>query len=71
MTSEERRGPTPAGGVRSRAFYTDAQGRPAEKSVATNMRIVEYDAAGEAIRTTYGRLRRQAGASRPSPPSPA
>ena len=47
-------GPTPKGGVRSEAYYSDADGNAADKSVATRMEIVEFDAAGEVLGRTYG-----------------
>lgn len=56
MTEESRDGPTPNGGVKSTAFYQDAEGKPAEKGVATNVLIVEYDEKGNSIHRTYGTL---------------
>lgn len=49
-------GPTPAGGVRSEAYLTDAAGLPTDDPrAATTAEIVEYDAAGEEIARSYGR----------------
>ncbi len=52
-TSEEKDGPTPAGGVKSVAYYQDADGNPADKAAAVKMLIVEYDKSGDAIMRTY------------------
>lgn len=49
-------GPTPAGGVRSEAFLTDAAGLPTDDPAAASaVEIVEYDAGDNEIRRTYGR----------------
>ncbi len=56
MTSEEREGPTPNGGVRSVAHYLDAAGRPAEKGQAVKVRILEFDAGGDIVMTTHGEI---------------
>jgi len=56
LTSESQDGPTPNGGVRSTAYYTDDAGRPCPKDDATQLEIVEYDAAGQAVFRTYGQL---------------
>lgn len=58
MTEESRDHATPNGGVKSTAYYLDDAGQPAEKDVATQMRIVEYNDAGEPIFRTYGKLNR-------------
>lgn len=51
-----REGPTPAGGVRSEAYLTDAHGLPTDDpKAAAAVEIVEYDAGGEEIARTYGR----------------
>jgi hypothetical protein len=51
-----RKGPTPAGGVRSEAYLTDAAGLPTDDpGAAAAVEIVEYDAGGEEIARTYGR----------------
>ena len=53
-STEERKGPTPNGGVRSRIYYTDAGRHPVDKEVATHGVVVEYDAAGiEIARTEF------------------
>lgn len=56
MAFETRSGPTPNGGVKSTAVYLDDSGVECPKADATQVRIVEYDAAGNAIFTTYGNL---------------
>ena len=58
MNQETREGPTPGGGVYSTAFYQDADGKPADKGVATKVMIVEYGPNDEPIRRTYGELNR-------------
>src|SRR5262249_55568878 len=55
-TKESREGPTPNGGVRSEAYYSNDQGEPVDKSVATCIEIVEYDAEGKVVGRTYGTL---------------
>lgn len=55
-TTEERDGPTPNGGVKSRAFYLDDEGNPADKGVATAVKIEELNAEGEPFFRTYARL---------------
>lgn len=70
MTSEESEGPTPAGGVRSVIHYLDDSGRPAEKDEATGARILEYDAGGALLQTTYASLGRPSGSPASPPPSP-
>lgn len=55
-TSETREGPTPNGGVRSEAIYSDGKGNLRDKKVATHMEIVEYDAQGNIVHRTYGTL---------------
>ncbi len=49
MTTETIEGATPNGGVRSTAFFQDAQGNAADQSVAINVEIVEYDKDGNGI----------------------
>jgi hypothetical protein len=56
ILTEEVEHDTPAGGVRSRVYYMDDNNRPADKKVATRVRILEYDKDGELIQTTYGTL---------------
>ncbi len=56
MTSEQREGPTPNGGVRSVIYYQADDGSPAEKEQATACEIIEYDADGEVVNRTYGTL---------------
>ncbi len=56
MTSETIEGRTPAGGVKSTAFYQDDAEQPAEKDTATRVLIVEYDESGESIQRTYGTI---------------
>lgn len=49
-------GPTPAGGVRSEAYLTDAAGAPTDDpKAAVAVEIVEFDAAGDELARTYGR----------------
>ena len=60
-TSEEHEGPTPNGGVKSVAYYQDAEGKPCDRAVATNMLIVEYDKDGNAIQRTYGTCKPKGG----------
>ena len=50
---------TPAGGVRSEAFYYDDHGNPADKHEATVVDIHEYDENGRLIRSTIGHLERK------------
>jgi hypothetical protein len=57
-TFEESKGPTPAGGVRSRIDYLNDAGESVPKSKSTKAVIVEFDANGNPIRTTYGSLGR-------------
>jgi hypothetical protein len=42
QTKQTVHGPTPAGGDKSVAFFTDAKGQPADKKKATTVEIVEY-----------------------------
>ena len=46
-------GPTPNGGVKNTAYFTDGKGNPVEKEKATRVKIVEYDAKGNSIYRTY------------------
>ena len=59
MTTEERKGKTPNGGVKSVIHYLDDDGQPVEKDVATRCIIEEFDAEGESIMRTYGTLNRE------------
>jgi hypothetical protein len=52
-------GPTPNGGVRLMSFFVDAAGAPAAKENAAAIEVVELDAAGAVVATTY--LERQPG----------
>lgn len=52
-TSERSAGPTPAGGAFAIAYFRDARGNPCRKEDAAATEIVEFDAAGRAIRRTY------------------
>lgn len=54
MTTEERQGPTPNGGVRSVIIYSDDKGNLVDRAVATRAEIIEYDAAGRVVMRTYG-----------------
>lgn len=45
--------PTPAGGVRSEAIWTDRNGEPCAPADATHALIVEYDEDGLEIARTY------------------
>lgn len=53
MASETKTGPTPGGGCKSVATWTDDDGHEAEKADATNVLIVEYDERDDPIRRTY------------------
>lgn len=53
QTSETIHKPTPNGGVKSTAFYQDAQGQPTTKDKAVKVEIVEYDAHDNPIHRTY------------------
>ena len=53
MTSETREGPTPAGGVKSVAYYLDNDRNLVDKAKATRIDIVELDERGSVLRTTY------------------
>lgn len=53
-TKQTLRGKTPNGGVKSTAFFSDAKGKPVDKSKATRVEIVEFNAAGEVVGRTYG-----------------
>lgn len=57
MTEETREGPTPNGGVRSKIIYQDRNGQPVDKNKAVQAVIFEYDAQGNQIARTYGKLR--------------
>ena len=46
--------PTPNGGVRSEAIFHDGKGNLLDEEDATHVNILEYDAAGNVIHTTYG-----------------
>lgn len=59
VTEESREGPTPNGGVRSTIYYTDDEGRPADKRVATQTMIAEFGADGTVVHRTYGHLQRR------------
>ena len=49
MTTEQRDGPTPAGGAYSVAFYHDGHGNERDRDEATHVSIVEYDAEGRRL----------------------
>lgn len=51
-TSEERKGPTPNGGVRSKITYL-RDGVLSEKKDANQATIVEYDGGGKEVGRTY------------------
>lgn len=54
MASIERRnGPTPNGGVASEIYYTNDEGELVDKEYATRAEIVELDAQGNRINSTY------------------
>lgn len=64
-----RDGPTPAGGVRSEAYMTDAGGRPTDDpAAAVAAEIVELDADGEVLARTQGRTDYPAAQSGPAGP---
>ena len=52
--SERRAGPTPAGGAYSVAFYMDEAGDPCPRERAHAAEIIEYDARGNMIHSTWG-----------------
>lgn len=52
-TTRTREGPTPAGGVRSVVNFLDAQGRPADESVAVKAEGIEYDEDDNEVHRTY------------------
>jgi hypothetical protein len=54
--------PTPAGGVYSIAYFSDAEGCPVDKAQASKVEIHEFDAQGRCARRTYGVLRGAGGA---------
>jgi len=56
--AETRRGKTPHGGDREVVYYFDDKWKPVEKSIATRVKIVEYDGK-EPIHRVYGVLRRR------------
>lgn len=57
--SESRVPKTPAGGVRSEAFYYDDHWNPVDKEEATTVDIHEYDENGRLIQSTIGRIERK------------
>ncbi len=59
--SESRVHKTPAGGVRSEAFYYDNYWNSVDKEEATIVDIHEYDENGKLIQTTVGRIERKKG----------
>lgn len=56
-TYESKVHQTPAGGVRSTIYYRDQDGNPADKAVAVQTEILEFDKDGNVIRRTYGYLK--------------
>jgi len=56
-TSKQVDGKTPNGGVRSIAYYQDAEGNAANETEATHAEVVELDAEGETIQRTYAELK--------------
>src|ERR1700720_612849 len=56
MIMRETIGPTPNGGVRSAAYFTNDRDEPVDESVATKVRIVEYGADGPPGFRTYGTI---------------
>ena len=59
--SESRAHKTPAGGVRSEAFYYDDHRNPVDKEEAITVDIPEYDENGRLILSTIGRIERKKG----------
>ena len=54
---ERRNGRTPNGGVRSELWYLDNNGDTVETiDAATNFKIIEFNASGEVVGTTYGKM---------------
>jgi hypothetical protein len=53
-TMKQKKGPTPNGGVAAQIMFFDDDGKPAEESVATKVRIDEVDETGNVIATTHG-----------------
>lgn len=58
-TKETHNGPTPNGGVRSEAYFLNDKRELVDKSIATQVEIVEFDSNGKAIHRTYGTLRQR------------
>jgi hypothetical protein len=56
--SELRRGKTPNGGDREVVYYFNDKWQPAEKSIATKAKIVEYDGK-EPIHRVYADITRK------------
>lgn len=61
MTTEERKGKTPRGGVCSVITYFDANGRLIDKAEATQCKIEEYDENGNSLGRTYGQMASKGG----------
>ena len=51
--SEEIKGKTPNGGVKSIAYYLDDDGNPSPKTKATRVQIVELDKVGNRVNEVY------------------
>jgi len=48
--------PTPNGGVRSVAYFSNKAGKPTHKDKATRVEIVELDENDEVVYRTYGTI---------------
>lgn len=53
-TVQEKTGSTPNGGVRSEAFFRDAEGNPVSQEKAVSVEVIEYDAKDQVVGRTYG-----------------
>lgn len=56
-TQKSSNKPTPNGGVKSVMYYRDAEGDPADESVAVQAEIVELDERNNIVFRTYGYLK--------------
>ncbi|HBF09865.1 MAG: hypothetical protein CMD81_12730 [Gammaproteobacteria bacterium] len=56
LTTQRVDGPTPMGGKYSIATFLNDKNKPVEKSLATHIRIAEYNEKNKIIATTYGTI---------------
>jgi hypothetical protein len=59
---EEKSGPTPNGGVKSIAYFLDADRKPTDKTKAVFIEIYEYDEHGTEVFRTHLVTERSTGA---------